>query len=124
MQLSSKNIYEKKNLLIEQIDQWGQNSIDKIKQTAQQCRDKWIHHSTQFLCGIENKLNDLAREIKDIFQENEFNEIDLNKLKQSLEKLQEELDRPTNFLIEQELTAAINKVVLRLSSQEGISKII
>ena len=88
--------------LIEQIDQWEKESIDKIKQTAQQCKDQWIHYSDTFFKDIDKKLHNLAQRIKETQRENEFNEIDLNYLRQKFEKLQKQLDQPTTVSIEQQ----------------------
>ena len=70
-------IDQKNNSLIEQIDQWENDSIEKIKQMANQCRNKLINYRNPLIIEIENKLNDLVKYIKEIRQENEFNEIDL-----------------------------------------------
>ena len=69
-----------KHPLIEQINQWENDSIDKIKQTAQLCREKLINYSNKSLLETEKKLNDLAQQIKEMRHENEFNEIHLNHL--------------------------------------------
>jgi chromosome segregation ATPase len=48
---------------------------------------------------LENQLNNLAKQMKDIRQQNEFNEIDLKQFKDKLNKLKDELDKPSNLLI-------------------------
>ena len=101
---------------IKQIDQWGKDSIDQIKQTAQQCREKWIDYSNAYLLRIEKKLKDLAEHIKEMQREKEVNEIDLNDLKQKFEELRKELDQPRNISIEQEPTSFINKISLQIPS--------
>ena len=59
---------------------------------------------------------DLAQRIKVINEENEFNEIDLNDLKQRLEKLQDELNRPMNISIEQ---PSMGEISLQLPFEKG-----
>ena len=46
--------------LREELDQWERNSIEKIKQMAQQCPDKVIQCSNGYLLNIEQTLKDLA----------------------------------------------------------------
>ena len=105
--------------LIEQIDQWEKNSIDKIKQQAQLCRAQFTDHSNAFLRQMEKKLIDLAQRIKEIHQEDAFNEIDLNDLRQRLEKLEKELNQPTNVSIKQQSASFIDKISLLLPSEKG-----
>ena len=101
------------------VDRWEEESIDRIKQTAQQCRDKWINYSGASLLGIEKKLNDLAGQIKEMNSENEYNEIDLSHVKQRLEKLQEEVHRPTNVSIKGQSPTFINQISLLLPLYKG-----
>ena len=100
--------------LIKQIDRWEKDSINKIREKAQQCRNKWIRYSTSFLQQIEMKLNDLAKQMKTIHEENEFNELDLNRLKGKLQKLDEDLNQPANVSIKQQSTSLISNIFLPL----------
>ena len=79
---------------IEQIDRSEKDSISKIKEKAQHCRARWIQYSTSFLQQKEKKLNDLPKQIKGIHQENEFSELDLNRIKGNLQKLEKQLKQP------------------------------
>ena len=108
-----------KHPFIEQIDRWENDSINKIRETAQQCRMKWIQYLTSFLRQKENILNDLAKQMNEIHQENDFNELDLNRLKGNLEKLEEQLKQPTNVSVKQQSTSFINKIYLLVSLQIG-----
>ena len=117
--LNDQKSNPRKHSIIKQIDRWEEESIDRIKQTAQQCRDKWINYSGASLLGIEKKLNDLAGQIKEMSSENEYNETDLSHVKQRLETLQEEVHRPTNVSIKEQSTSFINKISLQLLSRTG-----
>ena len=111
-QINDLQINPTKHSIIKQIDQWEKDSIDKIKQQAQQCRTQFIHHSNSFLRQIEEELNHLAKQITGIHQKNKFNEADLNDLKKRLAKLEEELNQPTNLSIKQRPTSFINNISL------------
>ena len=108
--------------LIKQIDQWEQNSIEKIKQTAQQCRLKWTNYSDEYLDIMEKKINDFAQQIKQMNAEDEFNEIDLNHLKEKLEKLEGELHRPNNVSIKEQSSSFIAEISLLLPLHKGKTK--
>ena len=108
-----------KHPLIERIEQWEMDSINRIKEQAQLCKTQFIHSSNSFLRNIKEKLNLLAQRIKEIHQENAFNEVDLNHLKKKLELLHEELIQPHNVSIKQQSIPFIDKISLLLSLGKG-----
>ena len=105
-----------KHSLIKQIDQWERDSINKIQEHAQQCKTRAINQLNSFVQKIEKKLKDLAEQIKGIHQENAFNEIDLNNLKEKLEKLEKELNRPSNIFIKRQSTLFVDNISVLLLS--------
>ncbi|CAF4796104.1 unnamed protein product [Rotaria sp. Silwood1] len=102
--------------LMEQIDKWEEISIKKIKQTAEECRQKLIEYKNKHLFEIENKLSQLTEQLKQSHQENDFNEIDLDRFKTKLAKLAKELNQPPNSMIQQDSTSFINKLSIVVSS--------
>jgi len=64
-------------------------------------------------------LNNLAKQMKDIRQENEFNEIDLKQFQDKLDKLNNELDQPTDLSIKQQLTAITKQILIVTSLETG-----
>ena len=116
----------KKRSLIQQVDQWEEESINKIKQTALQCRQKLINYTNKFIGNSENKLNDTTKQIKQLSQENQFNETDLEELKEKLRVLKEELDKPPNVLVQQQQqqqqqqsVTFINKLFVTIPFEKG-----
>jgi chromosome segregation ATPase len=109
----------KERSLIQQVDQWEEDSINKIKQTAQQCRQTVINYKNIFIINIENKLNEITKQIKQFTQENQFNEIDLEELKEKLRILKEEIDKPPNISIQQQSSTFINRIFLILPFDKG-----
>ena len=101
---------------LEQIDQWEKDSINKIQQQAQLCRIQFIDYSNSCLQQIEDKLSHLATKLREIHQENAFNEIDLDHFKRTFEKLEKQLNQPANVSTEQQPTSFINKISLLLPS--------
>ncbi|CAF1401825.1 unnamed protein product [Adineta steineri] len=96
--------------LIKQIDQWEIDSIQKIQQKAQECREIFIKSSETCINDIEMKFNDVNQQIKQFQKENEFNEINLNYLRNQLRKITEELNNPSNMFIQQNPQSFINDI--------------
>lgn len=109
---------------IEQINQWEMDSINKIKQIAAQYRQKLTNYSNRCVIGIEKRLSDLAQQLKEMHQENEFTEIDINHFKERLSILKGEFSRPVNVSIEQRSTCFINKISFPILLQEGNNRIL
>ena len=68
-----------------------------------------------------NKLNHLAQQIKDIHEKNAFNQIDLNRLKQRLARLEQEFNHPMHASSEQKPTSFSDKFSLLTLSGENQS---
>ncbi|CAF1490159.1 unnamed protein product [Adineta steineri] len=96
--------------LIDQINQWQRNSIEKIKQKAKDSIENVIKSSQALLNDIEIKFNDLNEQLKQIHSENEFNEINLNYLRNELTKIREEFYHPRKTSIEKDLQAFTNDI--------------
>jgi len=105
--------------LIEQIDQWEISSIDKIKQTAQECRQTVIKHKNKSIDDIENKFVKLSQQLKKIHEENEFNETDLNDCQLKLKQITQELIQSSHISIQQDTQSFINKILI-ISSSSGM----
>ncbi|CAF1059489.1 unnamed protein product [Rotaria sordida] len=103
--------------LIQQVDKWEEDSIKKIKQTAEECRQTLIEHKNKHFIEIEKKLSQLTEQLKENRQENDFNEIDLDGFKMKLTKLTEELDQQSNIRIQQDSTSFINKLSVIVSPE-------
>ncbi|CAF1282413.1 unnamed protein product [Adineta steineri] len=98
--------------LIQQIDQWENNSIEKIQQKAQNCRESVIESLETFINDIETKFNDLSEQLKQVHSENEFNEINLNYLKNQLIEIAQELDNPSKISIKEDSQSFINEILI------------
>ncbi len=107
------------HLLIQQINQWEQESINKIKQVANQCRETLTNYTNKCIISIENKLDNIIQQQTSIRGKNEFNEIHLEDFKQKLNKLKEELDKPTNVSIQQQSSTFIKKISVIIPLSES-----
>ncbi|CAF1049955.1 unnamed protein product [Adineta steineri] len=108
--------------LIKQISQWEIKSIQRIQKKAQDCRDILIQNSQTFLNDIEMKFNDLSERIKQIRQENEFNEISLNYLRNQLKAMTQEFNNPSNISIQHNSQSFINEISITISKKSKFNK--
>ncbi|CAF1122436.1 unnamed protein product [Adineta steineri] len=108
--------------LIKQINQWERNSIEKIQQKAQNCREILIQSSQIFINDIEKKFKDLSEQIKQIHKENELNEINLNYLRNQLIELTKELNNPSNISIQQDSQSFISEISIIISKKSKYNK--
>ncbi|CAF2747535.1 unnamed protein product [Rotaria sp. Silwood2] len=115
--LIEQNEVLRKPPLIQQVDEWEENSIYKIKQTADECRQLLTEHKNKHFIEIEKKLSQLTEQLKKIRRENEFNEIDLDRFKIELAKLAEELVQLPNIRIQQDSTSFLNRISVVVSSE-------
>ncbi|CAF0862962.1 unnamed protein product [Adineta steineri] len=108
--------------LIEQINQWETNSIEKIQEKAKDCRENVIKSSQTFINDVEMKFKNLSEQIKQIHEENEFNEMNLNYLKNQLIEITEELKKPSNISIRQNSKSLINEISIVSSKRSKLNK--
>ncbi|CAF1060926.1 unnamed protein product [Adineta steineri] len=105
--------------LIQQINQWETNSIHQIQQTAQQCRDTVMKLTQKSINDVEKTFIELTQKLKEIREENEFNEIDLNHFQLKLTQITEEFLQPANISIRQDSQEFIKNISV-ISSFEQI----
>ncbi|CAF1274721.1 unnamed protein product [Adineta steineri] len=108
--------------LIKQIDQWERKSIELIQQKAQEYREILVKSSQTCVNDIEKKFNDLCEQIKQIHAENEFNEINLNDLRNQLNEITEELNNSSNISIQQESQSFIDEISIISSKKPKFNK--
>ena len=101
--------------VIKEIDQWENDSIRKIHQTAKECRETVFQHTNKHINQMETNLTNVYDQIKKIRKENGFNEIDLNQLKQKLTQIKNELAQSPNFSIPPDSTTFIDKISVKVS---------
>ncbi|CAF2155981.1 unnamed protein product [Rotaria magnacalcarata] len=105
-----KDLYHRS--LVKQVNEWERDSITKIKQTAEDCRQKLIKPTDDNIAEIKKKLNQFITDLRKIRDDDDFHEIHLNKLRMFLEELKKELEQPLNVSILEERTSFINKILI------------
>ncbi|CAF3928098.1 unnamed protein product [Adineta steineri] len=108
--------------LIEQINQWEIESIDKIQQKAQEYREIVTKSSQTCFNDIDMKLKDLNEQIKQMQIENEFNETGLNYLRNQLIEIKEQLNNPSDISIKKDSQSTINEISIISSKNSTFNK--
>ncbi|CAF3974609.1 unnamed protein product [Adineta steineri] len=104
--------------LIEQINEWETNSIKKVQKIAQECRDALMKWTQKSINNVEKKFIDLFQKLKEIREENEFNEIDLKHFQLKLTQITQELFQPVNISIHHDPQEIIKKIsIISLSKR-------
>jgi len=105
------------HILIQQIDDWEQKSIQIIQQTAEEARQTVLKNTNEYIHQIEKKLNELTNQLRESREENDFNEINLHQFQEQLDRLTEELSKPSNISIREDSTQFINKISVHMSGK-------
>lgn len=93
-----------KHSLIHQINQWEERSIEKIKQTADEARESVLNCINEHLQTVEVKLAQLTEKLKELRNEDDYNEISLTDVKENLNKLEQQLNQLQNITVEEDST--------------------
>ena len=109
-----------KNRLIEQVNRWEQQSIDKIKQTARNIKQHLWNHMDENLIFSKNKLDQLMQQMRESREEDEIIEGDLHRWKEELKQLTQQLNTPSNMILRQTEIPLVNKLQVHLESGECI----
>jgi len=115
--LTEQTSKPQKHALMQQIDQWERDSINKIRQTAEEARKLLLKHTAEQFNEMEVKLNKLTHQLRESRQENDFIETDLRQWKQQLEKLKDELGKPSKITVRDGSTPLVAKIYVSVSSK-------
>ncbi|CAF0824277.1 unnamed protein product [Adineta ricciae] len=107
--------------LMRQINQWEQESIKTIQKTANECREVLMHHRQQYYENIKGDLENFTEQVKEIREENDFNEVEVNKFKEKFKQIQQQLRQPMNLTLHRECIPLVHKISIIISSGQFIS---
>jgi len=105
-----------KNLLMQQIDDCQCESINKIRQTADETRQLILKYTDTYTGEIQVKLNQLTVKLRQSRQEDNFNEIHLRRFREELARLTTELSKTPYISIKEDSISLINKICVDILS--------
>lgn len=112
------------NPLIKQIDTWERESINKIRETADEVKQLLTQHINGHYHDIEMKLNKLTKQLKEIREENDFNEINLRQFQEDLTRLSMEPIKIPVINIPQDSSSSTNNIQSKVSSKDILSLLV
>ncbi|CAF3808157.1 unnamed protein product [Rotaria sp. Silwood1] len=101
--------------LIQEVNKWEEDSIKKIKQTAEEYRQILIEYQNKHYIEIEKQLSQLTEQLNRIHQDNKCNKIDLQPIRTKLTKLVEELDPSSNIKISEGSASFVKTISIILA---------
>ncbi|CAF0846457.1 unnamed protein product [Adineta steineri] len=104
--------------LIKKIDQWEQDSINKIHETVKEVRQVLFQHTLRHTNQLEEKLNLLTNQIRACREEDDIIETDLSRWHNELIQLNEQFIKPQNIIIQYDSIPLVNKIHVDISSSK------
>ncbi|CAF3945083.1 unnamed protein product, partial [Rotaria magnacalcarata] len=111
----------KQRVLIQEVDRWEEFSIEKIKNTAQECRRILLEHTDTNIMKTEKKLNRLMNDLEPLRQKDDLYETDLENLEKKLQSMKQELDAPQNISIQQDSGSFIKNISVSISPSTQVT---
>ncbi|CAF0879905.1 unnamed protein product [Rotaria sordida] len=116
--LKEQRFQSRKHSLIEQIDQWERDSINKIQQTAKETKQLLFRHTAKHNAEIEIQLEKLTNQLRQSSQIDDIREIDLSRWTKELAQLTEVLYKPPHINVREDLTPFVTKIIVDVQREE------
>jgi hypothetical protein len=109
-----ENIHE--HCLVKKINQWEEQSIQKIRLTGEDLRNQLFQHITKHTNDIKEKLQDFSNELRQSREEDDFIETDLRQWKIKLEELEKNLLASMTLIVREESSSFIDKISIECNN--------
>ena len=103
-------------VLVQEINQWEIDSINLIRQIAEEARQVLDKYATENLKKIEDNLVRLTEELKITREENDFNELHIDQFKEKFKQLEEQVNKPSNISIRHDSSPFIDRIFVAIPS--------
>ena len=111
-----------KHPLIERIDRWEQQSIDKIRQTAMEIRQELSGKLTNFRPNLQLQLKELTDRLIECRKENDFLDTDIQSYNEELHRLKTMLSNPLSLHLRHTRVALITGICLMADGEATSSR--
>ncbi len=115
--LTEKISEPQKHVLIEQIDEWENESINQIRQAAEEARKMLLQHTAELNTKLEYKLNKLTNEIRQSREENDFFEPKISHWRKELIQMENELAKPSSVTMRKDPTPLVTTIAVDISGK-------
>ncbi|CAF2897589.1 unnamed protein product [Rotaria sp. Silwood2] len=110
--------------LIQQIDEWEQNSIEKIRQVAENARKQLLNAISKHSIKMTEVLGDLTQKLTKARDDDDFVETDLKEWIDKLNKIKNDWTAPQTISIQQDVSEVsfIRKITINDWSNDCLEK--
>ena len=113
---------QQQHALIQQVDDWECNSINQIRQMAEEARQLIIENITGHISTIEMRLSQLAEQLRQSLQEKNFAAQNVSKWQEELVHLSKQLAIPSSSAVRQVSSPLITKILVDLPGERRNSE--
>ena len=109
--------------LIQRIDQWERQSINKIHQAAQDARTQILNVISDHIISIKKSLENLTEKLEEVRNDEKLSETFLNQWREKLERLKTDLITPDAIILrkdDDDDIAFISKLVVFISEPNDL----
>ncbi|CAF1223541.1 unnamed protein product [Rotaria sp. Silwood1] len=103
--------------LMKQIDEWERESIEKVRQVANEVRHELLPCVITFFTDLDFKFKQLTQQIIQCRKENDFSDPDIQIFNEELKRLKDILSNTPDIKIEHDSTSFINKIRLAMKGK-------
>ncbi len=118
--LTEQTAISQKHGLIQQVDDWECNSINQIRQTAEEARRLILQHTTERISEIEAKLTKLTDQLRQCHRENSFISRNISQWQEELARLTKQLVIPSSITVRQGFTPLVSKIHVDIPGKNAI----
>jgi len=117
--LNEQTTHPQKHALIQQINKWEHDSVQRIRKIAEEARQTILKHATKHNKQIEVDLNKLTEQLRQSREENDFHETDLRHWNEELIRLSKEVTNPSNIILREDAASSlINKISVDITTSK------
>ena len=105
---------EERHALIQQVNDWECNSINEIRQTAEEARVLIRKHTTDRITQVKDRFTQLTAQLQQVHAENAFAPEKVSKWQEELIYLTKQLTAPISIKVRQAPSQIITKILVDL----------
>jgi hypothetical protein len=105
--------------LIQQVDDWECNSINQIRQMADEARRVILEHTTERISQVEVKLTQLTDQLRLCRQENNFPSKNICQWQEELAQLSNQLVVPSNITVRQSSIPLVTNIYVNIPGKNA-----
>jgi hypothetical protein len=121
--LTEQTNHPQTHAFIQQIDKWEHDSVQRIRQIAEEARQTILKHATEHNKQIEVDFNKLTDQLRQSREENDFYETDLRHWNEELMRLSKEVTTPSNMILREDTASSlINKISVDITSSKFLCR--